>query len=232
MAFVRPDLDVESWNGITIGGDRCPGHISFPEYAIERKIDEKDSPGSQVFALTDKGPLCTKVTFAIHLFTQQDFTDFETFYRKHLDPRRPLKKQNVETVVHPSLYLNGIKQLYFSGANGIQPHRGGKGPVGKGGGMGSYVVPVRGMEFNEHTKIGDGGSKKVKLDLSKTVGKAGKWTNDNLKLSPPTPPKGANQGPNQTPASPTHDQIRSAAAAGDPDAKLVAAMMDFTAANP
>lgn len=229
MGFVHPSLDPDGWNGLTIGFDRVPGFVELPQFTVDRKIDEKPSPGSESFALTDKGANCTDVTIVFVLVRPEDFGPFEKIYTDYLSPRRPLKKQNVVPVVHPVLYLAGIRQLYFFSASGF---------TASGGGFASYRITCKGKEFNEQSKIGGGGgkSKKVKAETSK-IGTAGKWTDKNLGTVPGDTPGTtvvgdfSPQADKQKPTARTQTQLRKDAASGKPDAKFAAGVQDKAAAG-
>lgn len=231
-AFVYPALDPDSWTGITVGRDRAPGFIEFPKFRITRKIDEKDSPGSASWALTDKGPVCTEPEITFVITRAEDFPAFAAFYVDHLDPRRKLAKANVETVAHPSLYLAGIRQGYFYEASGIQPT--------KWAGISAYTVTARFKEFNSKTTIGATGTKKVKADLS-SIGQAAKWSQFNLASRelkiPDTLAADAQpfvmgveiSKPKEPPKVRTVQQWRKDAAAGDPTASAVVKQLDLKA---
>lgn len=229
-AFVYPALDPESWTGITIGQDRSPGFCEFPRFRTTRKIDEKDSPGSASWALTDKGPVCAEPEITFILTKADDFSAFAKFYADHLDPRRKLAKANVETVTHPSLYLAGIRQGYFFDASGIQPT--------KWAGISTYSVTVRFKEFNSKTQIGSTGTKKVKADLS-SIGQAAKWSQFNLANKDAKVPASLAADTYQTPLAPpapktpppvrSVQQWRKDAAAGDPTAQSVVKQLDAKA---
>lgn len=227
-AFVYPALDPESWTGITIGGIRSPGFVEFPKFRVTRKIDEKPSPGSEAFALTDKGATCTDVEITFFLCEESDFGEFEELYNLQLNPRRKLEKRNVTTIVHPSLYLAGIRQGYFFDASGIQPT--------KWAGVSAYVVSAKFKEFNSKTQIG--GSKKVKADLS-SIGQAAKWSQFNLANKDAKVPASLAADTYQTPLAPpapktpppvrSVQQWRKDAAAGDPTAQSVVKQLDLKA---
>lgn len=224
MALIYPADDPEGWNGLTIQGERVPGYVEFPEGTIARKIDEKPSPGSEVFALTDKGPNCADIKITFLLTQREHFADFEGIYKLYLDPRRPLTKRNVVSVVHPSLYFAGIRQGYFYSTDLLRPTAEGRS---------FYKLASKFKEFNDKTKIGGGGSKKVKADLS-SIGKAAKWSNSGVNL-PAAVQEAALQGAREAaakaaaqskPVAKTHRQLRKDAAAGNPSAAFIARALD------
>lgn len=236
MPFVHPQLDVGGWTGLTIEGEQMPGVVEFPDFEVSRKIDEKPSPGSESFRLTDKGPECTDVRFLFRIWREEHFPDFAEMYRDFLDPRRKLDKRNVVTVVHPSLYLAGIRRLYFCKASGIQPST--------QGGKTSYTIKAVGKEFNEKTTLGGQGTSTPKPKVN-YAGQGGKWTKGALAKSQGNPEAGTSIAPGpgqplqslqptqsaatQKPTVRTTDQWRRDAAAGDPDAQLVVARLDSSA---
>ena len=206
-----PSDDPEAWNTLTLDGKRCPGKVVFPAFTVERKVDAKESAGSESFALTDKGGSCTTVDVEFHLWTAEHFADFTPLYAAYLDPRRPLKKRSVVSVSHPSLYAAGIKLLYFNAAEGLQPLGGEQGRV--------YAIKAKGLEFNAKTRLG-GGSTKPKPAPSYS-GQGGKWTTGALGSAPVYgPPADAATKPAPPPAQ-TLAQQQAKAAKGDARAQFV-----------
>lgn len=226
--FVYPALNPDAWNGLTIQGEQVPGYVEFPGFEVTRKVDDKPSPGQDTFALTDKGAVCTEVTIVFLLTLEEHFRDFEGIYKLYLDPRRKLEKRNVVSIVHPSLYLAGIRQGYFHSAGALRP---------TGEGRSFYKLSSKFKEFNEKTTLGGGGSKKPKPAPS-YAGKGGKWTKDALDKNGKSLGKivggaGDNdwgdrvpQADQQKATARTPQQLRRSAAAGEPDAKFTTGILD------
>lgn len=227
FAFALPSIDPEAWNGFTINGERVAGFIEFPRFEVARNLDPKETPGGETFSLTDKGAKCTEVEVTFILYTADDFAQFTRIYQRYIDPRRKLEKRTVVTIVHPSLYFQGIRQLYFFACGGIQPN-------GNSGGRTSYRITAKGKEFNIKTVIGGDGSKKVKADLS-AISKAAKWitpaTADALEglVAAPVAAVSSLLGIGaalQQPRVKTNKELQKAAAKGDRDSNFFLTLLD------
>lgn len=218
--FVHPSLDPDSWNGITIDGTRSPGTVELPKFASQRKIDEKPSPGSNTFALTDKGRECEDVEVVFVLWTNEHFQQFEKLHADALSPERKLEKRNIVTVVHPSLYLAGIRRGYFYSVGSIQ---------GKPGGP--YRIAAKFKHFSDKMQIGGGqGSTKPKLKPD-YKGLGGKWTKEALDRSKSAEEVGTTVGAapkasTQKAAALTQAQLNKSAAAGNSNARLTKGIQD------
>ena len=211
--FLPPAADPESWNTLTIEGRRVPGKVWFPAFTANRKIDAKESPGSDVVTLADKGVTSTDVKVEFVLWEQDDFDEFQQIYNLYLDPRRPLKKRNVVRVVQPSLYQAGIKLVYFYAADGLQPQSSSEGRI--------YVCRSMAKEFTAKTRIGAGSAKPK--PAPSYAGQGGKWTTTALGSAVTYgPPADAAPQP-ATPPTKTLGQQQAAAAKGDPKGRFVAA---------
>ena len=225
--FVAPQDNPEAWSSVIIEGTPTPGLLAGPPvFVVSRKIDEKSSPGSDNFALTDKGASCTDVEITIRLVTPEDHSAYQSLYERYMDPRRPLSKRNVVTVVHPALHARGIRQLYFFSADSPKT----------GEGVGVTVVKAVGKEYNAKTRIGAGSSKPKPAQFN-----AGALSSDNLNGRQPfrvvptssgaaaadTVP--ANLRREALPQSRTVAEWRTAASKGDPQAQHVVATLDARA---
>lgn len=227
-AFVAPQDNPEAWSSVIIEGTPTPGLLAGPPvFVVARKIDEKPSPGSDSFALTDKGASCTDVEITIRLVTPEDHSAYQSLYERYMDPRRPLSKRNVVTVVHPALHARGIRQLYFFSADSPKT----------GEGVGVTVVKAVGKEYNAKTRIGAGSSKPKPAQFN-----AGALDSNNLNGRQPFRVVPASSGAaaadtvpanlrrEALPQSRTVSEWRTAASKGDPQAQHVVATLDARAA--
>lgn len=225
-ALVYPALDPESWTGITIGGIRSPGFVEFPKFRVTRKIDEKPSPGSDSFSLTDKGAQCSDITIELRLWEPEHYSAYQSLYERYMDPRRPLNKRNVVTVVHPALHSKGIRQVYFFSADSPRTSEG----------VGVTVVKMVGKEYNAKTRIGGGSSKPKPAQFN-----AGALETNALNGRQPfkvvpnggirdTVPTALARDTTPVNQSRTVAEWRAAAAKGDPQAQHVVSVMDARAA--
>ena len=225
--FVAPQDNPAAWSSVIIEGTPTPGLLAGPPvFTVSRKIDEKPSPGSDSFALTDKGAQCSDVEITIRLVEPSDYAAYQRLYEKHMDPRRPLTKRNVVTVVHPALHSKGIRQLYFFSADSPKT----------GEGVGVTLCKMVGKEYNAKTRIGAGSSKPKPAQFN-----AGALDSNNLNGRQPfrvvptssgaaaadTVP--ANLRREALPQSRTVSEWRTAASKGDPQAQHVVATLDARA---
>lgn len=142
--FPHPEDDTESWNTLTVDGELVPGYIDFPKYRMGRKIQEKGSPGTDGATLTDKGTNLADVEIHILLTKKEHFPKFYDIFRRKFSADRPLDKRQIETVVHPSLFLAGITRLYFFEHDSLQPE----------GTPGVYGINLKAKQFSPKAKIG------------------------------------------------------------------------------
>ena len=228
-AFVSPQDNPEAWSAVLIEGTPTPGLlVGPPKFTVARKIDEKPQAGSETFALTDKGAQCSDIEIEVRLWEPEHYSAYQSLYEKYMDPRRPLAKRNVVTVVHPALHAKGIRQVYFFSADSPRTSEG----------VGVTIVKMLGKEFNSKTRIG-GGSTKPKpaqfnagaLDSNALNGRKPFRVVD-AKYSVPanTVPQSIALDTSAPPQSRTVSEWRTAAAKGDPQAQHVVAVMDKRAA--
>lgn len=168
-----PQEDPDSWNTLLIEGEVVPGIIEFPDFSVGRKLDEKGTPGSDLFRLTDKGGTLADIRFVHQLWTPEQLEGYRKIYDKYIDPRRKPNKRNVVTVVHPILYAAGIRRVYFYDATPIKPKH-------DGGGNGAYITVNKAKEFTEKTNFGAKGSKVVK-PKGFTISQGGLFNKQSLK---------------------------------------------------
>ena len=226
-AFVAPQDNPEAWSSVIIEGTATPGLLAGPpQFTVARKIDEKPSPGSDSFALTDKGAQCSDITIELRLWEPEHYSAYQSLYERYMDPRRPLNKRNVVTVVHPALHSKGIRQVYFFSADSPRTSEG----------VGVTVVKMIAKEFNAKTRIGAGSSKPKPAQFN-----AGALSSDNLNGRQPFRVVPASSGAaaadtvpanlrrEALPQSRTVAEWRASAAKGDPQAQHVAATMDARA---
>ena len=226
-AFVAPQDNPAAWSAVIIEGTPTPGLLAGPPvFTVSRKIDEKPSPGSDSFALTDKGAQCSDVEITIRLVEPSDYAAYQSLYEKYLDPRRPLNKRSVVTVVHPALHSKGIRQLYFFSADSPKTSDG----------VGVTLCKLVGKEYNAKTRIGGGSSKPKPAQFN-----AGALGNNSLNGRAPFRVVPANSGAaaadtvpaalarQDPPKSRTVSEWRAAAAKGDPQAQHVVSVMDARA---
>ncbi len=223
-AFVAPQDNPEAWSSVIIEGTATPGLLAGPpQFTVARKIDEKPSPGSDSFALTDKGAQCSDITIELRLWEPEHYSAYQSLYERYMDPRRPLNKRNVVTVVHPALHSKGIRQVYFFSADSPRASEG----------VGVTVVKMIAKEFNAKTRIGAGSSKPKPAQFN-----AGALGSDTLNGRQPfrvVPTGGAadtvptNLRREALPQSRTVAEWRTAAAKCDPQAQHVVATMDARA---
>lgn len=224
-SYQSPAENPTAWHTVLVQGEPTPGYATV-EFKVARKIDEKSSPGSETFSLTDKGATCTDVTITLKLVTTADFAAYQRMYEKYFDPRRPLNKRNVVTVVHPELHAKQIRQLYFYDAESVK--------LSSDGGIKPATVKIVGKEYNAKTRIGGGSSKPKPATFN-----AGALSNSNLNKSTTTAAASSNTAagttaapatPKEAPKSRTVSEWRQAATKGDPQAKFVVSRLDARAA--
>jgi len=225
-AFVAPQDNPEAWSSVIVEGTPTPGLLlGPPKFTVARKIDEKPSPGSDSFALTDKGATCSDIEIEVRLWETEHFTAYQALYEKYMDPRRPLNKRNVVTVVHPALHARGIRQVYFFSADSPRTSEG----------VGVTVVKMIAKEFNAKTKLG--GSSKPKpaqfnagaLDSNSLNGRKPFRVVSSAAAADTVPSALARD---TTPANQSYTpaEWRTRAAKGDPQAQHVVSVLDKRAA--
>ena len=221
-SYQSPQENPTAWHTVLIQGEPTPGYATV-EFKVARKIDEKPSPGSETFSLTDKGATCTDVTITLKIWTPEHFAAYQRLYEKYFDPRRPLNKRNVVTIVHPETHARGIRQLYFCEAEAAKLADGGIKPT---------ELKVVGKEYNAKTRLGGGSSKPKPATFN-----AGALSNANLNKGTAAASGNTAAGTAAAPAAPkdppkaqTSAEQRAAAAKGDPRAKFVVSRVDARAA--
>lgn len=226
--FVAPQDNPAAWSSVIIEGTPTPGLLAGPPvFTVSRKIDVKESPGSDSFGLTDKGANCSEVEITLRLVEPSDYAAYQSLYERYLDPRRPLNKRSVVTVVHPALHSKGIRQLYFFSADSPKTSDG----------VGVTFVKMQAKEYNAKTRIGGGSSKPKPAQFN-----AGALSSDNLNGRQPFRVVPASSGAaaadtvpanlrrEALPQSRTVSEWRTAASKGDPQAQHVVATLDARAA--
>lgn len=152
-SFKGPDEDPELWNFLVIEGTTIASKCLLPDFDRERDVDAPKQKGSSRNQLVDNGLAPGEVTIQILTTTSEQLRNLQDVFVKYMSPDRPLTKQNVVTVGHPSFFLRGIRQLYFFGAGA---------PKNQGEGVAPILHTFKAKVFDAKTQIGGGGSTKPK----------------------------------------------------------------------
>jgi hypothetical protein len=107
-----PFADPESWDQLTIGGQRFRGTFHWGGDLIKRKLDHRHAAGRDGARVRDKGYDLAELDLTLTITTDDEWSDFVALVALVFPRAATPTTRNAHGCAHPELALAGITEIY------------------------------------------------------------------------------------------------------------------------